>query len=631
MPKDLRWKVVLIVAVLLFACVAVYPTEDTLMWHGKVTDTVNNRGGVDERKVIEKTVDNKFAYWADKLTLGIFHHKKETYGNEKTRHTTKNYKIIERDVWVDAAGLTLGLDLAGGAELRYLILEHDKESEATAAKVIEIIRKRIDAMGLKEPVIQREGPRRIQIQLPGKDEHEIRRIKNIIESTGHLEFRLVCSNEQLVRQAQAGDVPEGYRWYQRRDDPTQRLLISDKAELTGEYITDTGVQTNPQTRQLEVTLDFNGKGRRLFAKATGDNVGESLAIILDDVRGADGKIIRAGKLYSAPRIDEAIWGSARIRGGFTRREADDLRTTLQAGSLPATLELEDENWVGPSLGRDSIESGKKAIIIGFVAVILFMLIYYHKAGVVANIALLLNLVLIIGALAVFQATLTLPGIAGIILTVGMSVDANVLIFERIREEMRKKGAGNLLMAVRDGYSRALVTIVDANLTTLGTALILYMLGTGAVKGFAATLSLGIVFSMFTAIFVTRVIFEFFITKGWIRKLGMFRIIGESSIAFCRKARYAALISVALIAAGLVAFGMKGEKNYDIDFRGGTMLHVVTQGKVSDDEIRKLIDSDYPDAIVQSIVGREDFSEFEIKTSARGESQIGSPVAISPKV
>jgi len=627
MPKDLKWKIVLIVAALLFAGVAVYPTEDTLMWYGKVKDTINNRGIVEKRLIREKTIENKFAYWADKLTLGIFHHKKESYRDEKALQTFKDYKIVERAVFVDAAGLTLGLDLEGGAELRYLIQEHAASGEDAAAKVIEIIRKRIDAMGLKEPIIQREGPKRIQIQLPGKDKQEVQRIKNIIESTGHLEFRLVCSNTELIQQAEAGDVPEGYRWYTERDNPEEKLLVKDNAELTGEYITDTDVRPNPQTRQLQVALDFNGEGRRLFAKATGENVGERLAIILDDVRGANGEIIRQGKLYSAPTIEGPIWGSAVIKGMFTRREAEDLRTTLQAGSLPATLELEDESLVGPSLGRDSIQAGKAAIVIGFVAVILFMVIYYHKAGIVADIALLLNLVLIVGALAVFQATLTLPGIAGIILTVGMSVDANVLIFERIREEMQKKGAANLMMAVRDGYSRAFVTIVDANLTTLGTALTLYMLGTGAVKGFAATLSMGIVFSMFTAIFVTRVIFEFFITKGWIHKLGMFRIIGQPSIPFYQKARYAALGSVALIAIGLVIFGTNDE-NFDIDFRGGTMLHVVTQGKVSDSEIRDLLADGYQNANVQSISGRKNFSEFEIKTSTRGESQIMSAEIIS---
>jgi len=710
MSKDLRWKIVLIVVVLLFASVAVYPPQDSRMWYGKVRDKVNSRGDVVERKILlsvkleqagdtpeevaaalvesaslttqeadklvkatpvalprsytpsaartirdavqnaggrvslaeEFHVDNWVAYIADKLTLGIFHHKKESYSNPKVVGTGQqaksrtSYKLIERNIEVYAAGLTLGLDLEGGAELRYYIQQHGDaaKSEATAKKVIEIIRRRIDAMGLKEPIIQPEGTDRIQIQLPGKDEQEIERIKNIIESSGHLEFRLVADDDTLLKQARAGDIPEGYHFYEMRGNPEQKLLISDTVALTGEYIISTDVQYSQRTRELEVTLDFNGVGRRLFSTVTAENVGKRLAIILDDVRDADGKIIKKGKLYSAPAIRQAIFGSASITGNFTRQEAEDLRTTLQAGSLPASLELEDENWVGPSLGRDSIEAGKQAIVIGFCAVILFMLFYYHKAGLVASLALVLNLVLIVGALAVFQATLTLPGIAGIILTVGMSVDANVLIFERIREEMHKKGAEHLLLAVRDGYARALVTIIDANLTTLGTALILYMIGTGTVKGFAATLSLGIVFSMFTAIFVTRVIFELFISKGWIKTIGMFRMIGESSVPFYTYARYAVLVSVGLILLGQVVFAYRGEKNYDIDFRGGTMLHVVTQPDVTDEDVRSLVKPDYPDANVQSIAvtgGSQDYREFEIKTSARGQSRITSVEMVSTTV
>jgi len=778
MPKDLRWKIVLIVLVMLFASVAVYPPQDSRMWWGKVRDKVNSRGDVVERELLvslqleqtgekpddvaaaladkaslsrekadelvdsapallpkaytseeaaaireavaeaggevskqrsvlrldaagekpedvaaalvdkaslspekadelvesapallpkaytseesaaireavgkaggrmsrQKTfqVEDWLAYVADKLTLGIFHHKKESYSDEEVVATGQDartrapYKRIERTVEVYAAGLTLGLDLEGGAELRYYIQQHGDaaKSEATAKKVIEIIRRRIDAMGLKEPVIQPEGTDRLQIQLPGKDEQEIERIKNIIESTGHLEFRIVADDDTLLKQARAGDIPEGYRFYEMRNSPEQRLLISDKIALTGEYIISTDIQYSDRDRQLEVTLDFNGQGRRLFSDVTSKNIGKQLAIILDDIRDAEGNITKQGTLYSAPAIRQAIFGSASISGEFTRQQAEDLRTTLQAGSLPATLELEDENWVGPSLGKDSIDAGKLAIIIGFFCVILFMLIYYHKAGIIASLALILNLVLIVGALAIFQATLTLPGIAGILLTVGMAVDANVLIFERIREEMQKKGTDHLLMAVRDGYSRALVTIVDANLTTLGTALILYMIGTGTVKGFAATLSLGIIFSMFTAIFVTRVIFELFITKGWIKSIGMFRIIGESSYPFSTWARYTALVSAGLIALGMVAFGVRGTENYDIDFRGGTMLHIVTKPDVTDHDVRSLVAPDYPDAVVQSIVVTGDadrFREYSIKTSARGESRITKAEMVSTTV
>ena len=630
MPKELRWKAVLIVFVLLFTCVAVYPTQDTLMWHGRVKDTVNNRGKVIKREIKEKHVDDAVVYSLDLFTGGIFHHKKDKFGDEKELSAAKDRKVVERNVWQSAAGLTLGLDLAGGAELRYRIIQHGTKSDSTAEKVIEIIRKRIDAMGLKEPIIQKEGSDRIQIQLPGQDKEEIQRVQNIIESSGHLEFRLVSSNDQLIKQAEAGDVPEGYHWYSPRGNPQEKVLVNDDAELTGEFISRTGVQVNPQTRELEVSLDFNAEGRHTFAKVTEENVGQRLAIILDDIRGANGNIIKQGQLYSAPVIRTAIWGAASISGSFTQIEAEDLQTTLEAGGLPATLQLEDKNEVGPTLGKDSIAMGERAAIIGAIAVLFFMLIYYRKGGIVANVALVLNVLLVVGSMAIFQATLTLPGIAGLALTVGMAVDANVLIFERIREELEKRGASQLSLAVREGYDRAIITIIDSNLTTLGTALFLYLIGTGTVKGFAATLSLGLIFSMFTAVFVTRVVFNILIAKNWLHKLGMIKILGKTSYAFSSKMPYCITGSVIVIAIGMAYFFYRGQDNYDIDFRGGTMMHVVTKGGVTDNDIRKAIAGEYPDASVQSVklTEQKDYAEFEIKTAERGLAEIvGEPKAI----
>ena len=641
MPKELRWKAILIVFVLLCTCVAVYPTQDTLMWHGTVKDTVDNRGKVIKREIKEKTVDSDvvisvskdreirfpLAYYLDLFTGGIFHHKKDKFEDEKELSVTKDRKVVERKVWESAAGLTLGLDLAGGAEFRYRIIEHGQHTDKIAEKVIDIIRKRIDAMGLKEPIIHKEGFDRIVIQLPGQDKEETKRIQNIIESSGHLEFRLVSSSEAIIKQAEAGDVPDGYHWYSPRGNPEEKLLVKDDAELTGEFITHTGIQYN-QTRELEVSLDFNAEGRHVFAKVTEENVGQRLAIILDDIRDANHKIIKQGQLYSAPVIRTAIWGAAVISGNFTQLEAEDLQTTLQAGGLPATLALEDRNEVGPSLGKDSIGMGTKASIIGAIAVVFFMLIYYRKGGLIANIALVLNVLLVVGAMAVFQATLTLPGIAGLALTIGMAVDANVLIFERIREELGKKGLDHLSLALRDGYDRAIVTIIDSNLTTVGAALCLYLVGTGTVKGFAATLSLGLLFNLFTAVFVTRVIFEFLVAKGWLHKLTMIKLFGKTDFAFSSKVKYLVTLSMILNLVALGVFFYKGDKKYDIDFRGGTMVHVVTKGGTTDNDVRKLVEKVYDDAIVQSIKGREGYSEFEIKTSRRGQANIADVKPIS---
>ena len=651
MPKDLKWKIVLILLVLVFALIAIYPIQPMLVWSGRVVDVVDARQRVVERINIGDGETHKpFAYYLEKFTLGIFHHKNERYEpvdesklDEDTlkaveaarsqadeviaRYAPRGVELeaIARDVELRFAGLTLGLDLAGGAEMRYRIMPQRGE-DVQADQMIEIIRKRIDAMGLKEPIITTEGSDKIHIELPGEDDQEIDRIRNIIESTGHLEFRLVSSNEEILQQARHSDVPpEGYTWYEMRtrkrtSEEPQKLLIKDTPELTGEFITSTGIQVDPMTREISVSLDFSAEGRLRFLDVTEANIGERLAIILDDIRDAGGKIVKKGTLYSAPNIKQAIWGSAVISGGFTDDEARDLRTTLEAGSLPASLIREELNTVGPSLGRDSIDAGQRAIIIGFIAVVVFMLLYYRKAGIVANIALLFNLLLVVAALSTYRATLTLPGIAGLILTVGMAVDANVLIFERIREEMEKKGGERLLLAIRDGYSRATVTIVDANLTTLGTALFLYMIGTGPVKGFAATLSLGIIFSMFTAIFVTRVIFEFFVAKGWIHKLGMGKLIGDSAIQFLKAVKYATAVSAVVFAIGLSIFFSVGEDKYDIDFRGGTMMHIVTQTGVSDSDARSLL-SPLPDLSVQPVTTNSEMSEFIIKTSARGESTI----------
>ena len=648
MPRNLKWKIGLVIAVLIFSgianiqlCSAIISwvrgelslgdigprIAQTQMWSGTVRDEVDKRGMVvgGGRSVLSKTVDKPLAYWMQKLTLGVFHHEKERYANEREIGRKGANRIVERDVRVLSAGLTLGLDLAGGAELRYRVIAQGMERETAAEKVIEIIRRRIDAMGLKEPIIQKEGATRIQIQLPGQDEQEIQRIQNIIETTGHLEFRLVSSNENLKRQAETGDMPEGYHLYvPRGGEEGSRLLVKDEPELTGQYIHGTGVQSNSETREIEVTLDFTGEGRRTFARVTESNIGERLAIILDDIRDPDGKISKQGMLYSAPTIQSAIFGSARITGNFTQEQAEDLRTTLQAGSLPATLQLEDKNMVGPSLGKDSVSAGMLASIVGFAATAIFMVMYYRKGGIVADIALLLNLVLVVGALAIFQATLTLPGIAGMLLSVAMSVDANVLIFERIREELEKKGTDRLAMALRDGYSRAFVTIVDSNLTTIGTALFLYLVGTGPVRGFATTLTLGIAFSMFTAIFVTRVIFDFFLAKNWMHRLSMARMIKKTpNIAFTSKTKYCLTASIICIAIGIGTFIYRGQDNYDIDFRGGTLLHVVTRSDVRDDEIRSIVSKDYPDASVQRVTSRTGHAEFEIKTSVLSEATVRS--------
>jgi len=384
----------------------------------------------------------------------------------------------------------------------------DEIKKSAVDQALETIRNRVDQFGVAEPEIARQGENMILIQLPGIKDPE--RAKDLIGKTALLEFKLL-DEEYDVGRALAGDIPFGdVILYEREVDPKtgaiRRIpyLIKDKTLMAGDALKDARVRLD-QNNMPYVGLSFHPAGGRLFEQITGDNVGRRLAIVLD------------GNVYSAPVIRQRIsGGEAIIEGRFSMEDARDLAIVLRAGSLPAPIKILEERTVGPSLGQDSINKGIKATLIGGLLVIIAMIAYYRLAGFVANIALILNMVLLLAALAALRGTLTLPGIAGIALTVGMAVDANVLIYERIREEMRLgKPAGAALAA---GYTRAFLTIMDSNVTTIIAALVLLQFGTGPIKGFAITLSIGIAASMFTAIVVTRFIFDFvlnnFRVKRW---------------------------------------------------------------------------------------------------------------------
>ena len=391
----------------------------------------------------------------------------------------------------------------------------DEIKKSAVDQALETVRNRIDQFGVSEPEIARQGQNRILIQLPGVEDPQ--RAKELIGKTALLEFKLVDDVNSLQR-ALAGDIPFGdVILYQRAEDPKTGavrkipFLIKDKTLMTGDALQDARVRFDQYNNLPYISLTLKSLGAREFDRITAENVGKRLAIILDN------------NIYSAPVIKSRIsGGQAVIEGGFGGPrgldEAKDLAIVLRAGSLPAPVDILEERTVGPSLGRDSIIKGIKSIIIGGILVILFMIVYYKAAGIVADMALIMNLIIIMGALAILKATLTLPGIAGLVLTVGMAVDANVLIFERIREELR---LGKTPMAAIDaGYSKAFLTIMDANVTTLIAALVLLQFGTGPIKGFAVTLSIGIVASMFTAIVVTRFIFDYVLSKVRVKRLSI---------------------------------------------------------------------------------------------------------------
>lgn len=366
-------------------------------------------------------------------------------------------------------------------------------------QALKTIRNRIDQFGVAEPDIRKQQNGRILVQLPGLEDPD-RAIK-VIGQTAHLEFKIEDTDAD-VQKAITGVVPPGSELvYIEKPLPDgsvnkEPLVVRKSVVMTGDVITDAGTQFDTYG-QPYVSISFNRRGARQFERITGENVNKRMAIVLD------------GTVHSAPVIRAKIMGGrAVIEGRFTDEEAHDLALVLRAGSLPAPVTVLEERSVGPSLGQQSIEQGIRSILIGGALVLLFMAIYYGFAGAVADAVLFFNILLIVAGLAGFGATLTLPGIAGIILTIGMAVDANVLIFERIREELRRGLTAK--KAVEEGFGRATLTILDANVTTIIAAIILYQFGTGPIKGFAVTLSLGILASMFTAIFVSRIVFDLWV-------------------------------------------------------------------------------------------------------------------------
>ncbi len=350
------------------------------------------------------------------------------------------------------------------------------------------------------------------------------------------------------------------------------LLLNRKYELDGSIIDRARVVPGDKGPAIAFDLTAAGSGRFEALTAAHYRKKSRLAIILDD------------ECHVAPAIQSRISHRGEITGDFARKEAEDIATVLTAGSLPVRIERRSVSIVGPSLGRESIRSGLSAALIGAGAVLVFMLVYYRSGGLVANLGLVLNLVMILGALAAFNAKLTLPGIAGLVLTVGMAVDANVLIFERIREE--KARGRTLRLAVQTGYDRAFITIIDANLTTLITAIILYWFGTGPVKGFAVTLTLGILASLFTSLYASRAIIEYLVAKGWISSFTMMRVVGRTKLPFMKMRPLAYLLSVVIVGGGLTAFFSYRDK-YGIDFEGGTMLVVSLEKPMSDENMGSL--------------------------------------------
>src|SRR3989441_3870786 len=448
----------------------------------------------------------------------------------------------------DAAGkIKLGLDLQGGTSFLVAMdtnqIAQAEQKTRALDQAVEVLRKRVDRLGVAEPLIQKVGQNTIMIELPGLSEQEKETAKRQIKRAAYLEFRMVHpQSEEVISRGQGGigyTNMVGRRKKAKGPVEIDHYLVKKDPErgLTGKYIKNARAIFDPGTGEPEIEFSLNDEGAGLFRDITKDNVGKRLAIILD------------GEVKSAPRIEGPIpGGNGIIHGSFDVEEAFDLASVL-LNPLEAPVTIIEERSVDPSLGKDSIRSGIKAAIIGTVAVSAFMLVYYMFAGLVANIALITNIIITLGVLCSVGATLTLPGIAGMVLTVGMAVDANVLIYERIREELGK--GKSLKGALAAGYSRAFSTIFDSHVTTLISSSILIWMGTGSVKGFGVTLTIGVAASLFTALVVTRLIFDFLLAKNWLKSLPMLHIIRATKLDFMKLAVPAFILSWSIIVVGLV--------------------------------------------------------------------------------
>jgi len=443
------------------------------------------------------------------------------------------------------------------------------------AQSMEVIRNRIDEVGTTEPTIQRQGQNRVLVQVPGFEDSA--RLKDLVQRTARLTFHLVHPS-MTAAQAEAQGIPSGYMILPSADGGNE--LLNENVELGGESLTNAQPGFDQQTSRSVVSFQFDTRGAITFGEITSKNVGKRFAIVLDN------------QVITAPTIQQPITGgSGQISGNFTPQSAADLAVLLRAGALPVSLEVVEERSVGPSLGADSIRAGITAGAVASVAVLAFMVIAYGLFGVFANVALVLNIFLILGSLSAIGATLTLPGIAGIVLTIGVAVDANVLIYERMREEQRS--GKSILQSLDAGFHRAWGTIIDSHLTQLIAAIVLYFLGSGPIQGFAVTLALGILTSLFTAYTVTR--FFIGIWYHWKRpktlKIQHFRFIPDGTkIDFMKMSRAAIILSIVLTILAIGTAYFKGF-NLGIDFVGGSAIEVqhTAEGDADPAKVRELLD------------------------------------------
>ncbi len=640
MNKSLKWKIVLLILLIGYAGATLFPSlyskmkgsdyidnikdNPTLSWTQRYLTNPGLQPGLDLQggmhivlKVdLEKAIENALNFSTDHLKEQLKEQQltvvKMASGDpRKVLFTLPNKSglgPVETIIKEDYTDLKAEVKQEGDFPRIFLSLKQERIdfiNEKAVDQALEIIRNRIDQFGVSEPVIVRQGADEVIVQLPGVKNKS--KAKDLLGETAQLEFKIVDSAATraigpLVNQAKAsgkltiaGDrqqindllrhqLPEDTSIYFEKEVNAETgmvsftpLVLKNQVLMTGEAIADAQVRIGGNFNEPYVSLDLTGTGTKMFSKITGDHINERLAIVLD------------GNVRSAPNINSKIHGgSAMIEGSFTFDDATSLAIVLRVGALPAPVDIVQEMTVGASLGHDSINKGINSGLFGTAMVFLFMILYYRLSGIIANFALLLNILFVFTGLAALQATLTLPGIAGIILSIGMAVDSNVLIFERMREEFslgKSPRAG-----VQGGYDKAFWTIVDSQVTTLITAMALFLFGTGPIKGFAVTLSLGVTFNLFTTLFATRLVYDIMYEKRMLKPIKFFEAFKRPNIDFMALSKITFTISSVLVLVGLFSTTqiMRGQGNLGVDFAGGAMLQYKADKSFNLNDVRNVL-------------------------------------------
>ena len=502
----------------------------------------------------------------------------------KLKSTFNTQDVIRAIKSQSFSPIKLGLDLNGGTEfnlsIKSVTTNVDQNINQIRNKIINILRNRINKSGLVEPEIIAEGYNRITVKIPVTHENQKNEYKKLIQMSAKLEFKLIhTNNEQLVKQYKNNPnfiQPIGYAIDHsiNKNGKKEFLFVKIRPEMTGVHIKNSYVMRDSNTNQPTILLQFNTQGSKLFEQITYNNINKRLAIILD------------GVIQTTPIIKEKIpGGTARISGIFSKEEANNIATALTCGNLPANIKIDSIFDIAPTLGKETINSGLISGIASLLCISIFMLSYYLVAGIIANIALIINIILIMGIISLLNATLTLAGIAGIILTIGMAVDANVLIYERIREEQQLKSVYN---AIKFGYKGAFITIFDSNMTTLLIGLVLCWFGTNTIRGFGIILSIGIVSSVFTSIFITRLLFDIYDYFFKFKKIKMLKLLPTTKIKFTKYKKISIIISLIMILSSFTTILIKHDKIFSTDFTGGAQITFSYKNHIKQDIIDKFL-------------------------------------------